>query len=600
MSPAESTQPAPAVKLGRFPIRACLLVAILAALLASIGVMSLGGPSVPSTAASRAKPGAHPTVALSTRPAGFWRTAGQALAIAERQPATRRLRERDPHMRVSVFPGIGGTRALGAWSVHYFVPGDPTRPGAVVQRSLPGQDVLIADRSGTVLDNDPWAWSVPWEMGNHYPAWRLRMELISALLALVLLVLLWDVRRPLSLRNLDLVALLSLGFSLALYYQGKVLASVPLQYPPLLYLAGRLVWAGARGTRSREPAAEPAGWASTRTLWLALGALAAARVLYNLLLGGTGDVAFASVIGANGIHHGWPLYWTGSNHLDAYGPAMYLSYLPFELLFPDNGWAWNALPAAHAAAITFDLLTLGGLILLGRRLKDGPVGTRLGVVLAIGWAANPWTLQPLDVSSNDGLIALLLVALLLAASSPWLRGSLLGWAVAAKFAPLALAGLFCFSADRERPARTLVVFGAALALTAGLLVWVFLPAPGGLSLFWARTLGYQMSRHSFMGIWDQYPHLGPLRLLLEAGIAGLAAALLAWPRRRDVYQLAAFLGAIIIGLELTLRFWSFLYIDWFMPAVLVVSLAAPALAGARVPVVARRRPRAAALASHAA
>ena len=221
------------------------------------------------------------------------------------------------------------------------------------------------------------------------------------------------------------------------------------------------MWAGARGIRSTEPAAEPAGWASTRTLWLALAVLASFRVLYNVLLGGTGDVAYASVLGANGIHHGWPLYWTGGNHLDAYGPAMYLSYVPFELLFPDKNWAWNTLPAAHAAAIAFDLLTLGGLIMLGQRLRDGQGGTRLGVVLALGWAANPWTLQHLDISSNDGLIALLLVALLLAASSPWLRGSLLGWAVAAKFAPLALAGLFCFSTDRVRRVRTLWVFGAA-------------------------------------------------------------------------------------------------------------------------------------------
>ena len=332
-----------------------------------------------------------------------------------------------------------------------------------------------------MLDNEPWAWSVPWEMGNNYPAWRMRMEVMSALLGAALLVLLWDVRRPLSLRNLDLVALLSLGLSLALYYHGSVLVSVPLQYPPLLYLAGRLLWAGARGTRAIEAPAAPAAWAGMRTLWLALGALAIARVLYNLLLGSTGDVAFASVIGANGIHHGWPLYWTGANHLDAYGPAMYLSYVPFELLFPDNGWVWNALPAAHAAAIMFDLLTLGGLVLLGRRMRGGEGGTRLGVVLALGWAATPWTLQPLDLSSNDGLMALLLVGLLLAATSPWLRGSVLGWAVAAEFAPLALAGLFCFGSDRDRRARTLVVFGPALALTAGVLIWA-LPASTGRSL----------------------------------------------------------------------------------------------------------------------
>jgi hypothetical protein len=178
--------------------------------------------------------------------------------------------------------------------------------------------------------------------------------------------------------------------------------------------------------------------------------------------------------------------------------------------------------------------------------------------------------------------------MLLAATSPLLRGSLLGWAVAAKFAPLALAGLFCFGADKMRRARTFVVFGGALIITAGVIIWAFSPAQG-LSFFWSRTVGYQLSRHSFMSLWDQHPALEPLRLLVQAGVAALAAILVLWPRRREPYQLAALAGAIIIGLELSLRFWSYLYTDWYMPAALVAILAAPALAPARAQVPLRRR-----------
>jgi hypothetical protein len=35
---------------------------------------------------------------------------------------------------------------------------------------------------------------------------------------------------------------------------------------------------------------------------------------------------------------------------------------------------WDDLPAAHGAALTFDLITLLGLVLLGRRLRPGREG----------------------------------------------------------------------------------------------------------------------------------------------------------------------------------------------------------------------------------
>ncbi len=61
---------------------------------------------------------------------------------------------------------------------------------------------------------------------------------------LVFLVGLADLRRPLSLRNLDLIALLSFAASLWFFNRGDIFTSVPLAYPPLLYVIARMAWIG--------------------------------------------------------------------------------------------------------------------------------------------------------------------------------------------------------------------------------------------------------------------------------------------------------------------------------------------------------------------
>ena len=78
-----------------------------------------------------------------------------------------------------------------------------------------------------------------------------------------------DLRRPLSLRNLDLLALLSFSISLRLFNEGEIFWSAPLAYPPLLYLLGRCIWiaapdrpprAGHRSGRSGCSPAPPSSW----------------------------------------------------------------------------------------------------------------------------------------------------------------------------------------------------------------------------------------------------------------------------------------------------------------------------------------------------
>ena len=83
------------------------------------------------------------------------------------------------------------------------------------------------------------------------------------------------------------------------------------------------------------------------------------------------DVGYASVVGADRVWHKKPLYVDNDTHGDTYGPINYLAYVPFERALPWKG-LWADLPAAHAASIVFDLLTIVGLIALGMMLRAGP------------------------------------------------------------------------------------------------------------------------------------------------------------------------------------------------------------------------------------
>ena len=67
------------------------------------------------------------------------------------------------------------------------------------------------------------------------------------------------------------LALCSLSVSLAFFNHGRIGASVPLVYPPLLYLLGRLAWIGLRRSPPRgEPLRllVPASWLAVGLVFL--------------------------------------------------------------------------------------------------------------------------------------------------------------------------------------------------------------------------------------------------------------------------------------------------------------------------------------------
>ena len=68
---------------------------------------------------------------------------------------------------------------------------------------------------------------------------------------------------------------------------------------------------------------------------------------------------------------------------------------------------------------------------------------------------------------------------------------------------------------------------------------------------------------------DSGRQLEPIRLVILAATGILAIALAFVPRRKSLLQVAAFGAALMLGVQITLHHWFYLYIVWFFPLLLI-------------------------------
>ncbi|HVY77689.1 MAG TPA: glycosyltransferase 87 family protein [Solirubrobacterales bacterium] len=470
-------------------------------------------------------------------------TAAEAAAIAAHDPKVSGEREAHGGLTHSV------DKVDGNWEVAYFA--SHKEVALVVVDPLTG------------LVRESWTgYQVAWKMARGYSGafgHKLNAPYVFLPLCAIFLLGLLDWRRPLRAVNLDLLALLFFGVSNFFFNRGEVGISVPLQYVPLAYLFGRALWIGLRGGGGGLAPRWPAAWLLVAALFL-IGF----RVGLNMTDSGVIDVGYASEVGANRIAHGEPVYDNFPADVsqgDTYGPVNYLAYVPFERIWPWSG-EWNDLPAAHGAAVFFDLATFALLILLGRRIRPGPEGNKLAASFAFAWAAYPYTAYALLSNSNDTLVAMLLVATLLALARPAARGVMTALATLAKFAPAVLVPMLATYGERRSR------FTVAFAATAGaLLLWPAMDP--GLPTVYDRTIAYQAGRASPFSIWGQVTWLEPVRIALIVGVALLAIAFAIRPKDKKLTQVAALGAALLIGVQLTMEHWFYLYIVWFYPLLLV-------------------------------
>ena len=506
---------------------------------------------------------------------------GEAVRIANRDAKVVELRRENG--------GLSHTASIvaGNWEVAYFAAGD--------QVAL----VLVDPRSGEVRES----WTghqVLWKMARGYSGafgHKLNAPYVFLPLCALFLIGLLDWRRPWRVANLDLLVLLGFGASHFFFNRGEIGVSVPLVYPVLLYLLGRALWIGLRGRGEGIRPIWPATWLLIAALFL-IGF----RVGLNMADSGVIDVGYAGVVGGDRIAHAEPLYDNFPGDVqqgDTYGPVNYLAYAPFEAIWPWQG-NWDDLPAAHAAAVAFDLATFALLIWLGLRIRPGPAGHKLAATFAFGWAAYPYTAYALESNSNDTLMAALLVAVLLVLSRPIARGVMAGLATLTKFAPVLLTPMLLTyrpagpvaPGDPPPPAVAKASSGVVppnappaggkfvlgfLITIAVLLAWPAIDP--GLSTFWERTIAYQSDRDSPFSLWGQVSGLEPLRITILVAVVAFAIALAFWPKEKKLTQVAALGAALLIGLQLTAQHWFYLYIVWFYPLLLVAMTASGRGAG---------------------
>ena len=488
------------------------------------------------------------------------------------------------------------------WTVKVWAPGEA---GQIVLATLDDQTAEIRE-----------AWTGPqvaWKMARGYEgAFGRKINDLEIWLPFcaVFLLGLANLRRPLSLRNLDLLVLLSFSASLWFFNEGDIFTAMPLAYPPMLYLLGRMAWVGWRGrAQGRFRAVWP--------VWLLVAAtvfLAGFRVGLNWQASNVIDVGYAGVIGAQRIvAQGEAPYGhmptdegkecgqpdadgyvreriqtnrrceSANDRGDTYGPVNYLAYVPGYLAF---GWTgkWDELPAAHATSILFDLLAIVGLGLVGRRFG----GARLGATLAFAWAAYPFTQYVSSSNSNDAIMPALLIWGFWLLSSPPARGVLLALSAWAKFAGLLLVPLWASyprALEAATPRRLLAYAGGFTAGTVLAFSLLLLePDPlHALRVFWDRTFGWQLSRPSPFSIWDWdeypgFPDLAVVQGVLKTVLVAGAVALYFVPRVKNPLQVAALSAALLIGFEIILTHWFYLYIPWFFPFVALAVLAPAAAA----------------------
>lgn len=484
-------------------------------------------------------------------------TEDEAIKLAESNSEIRRqLSEGGPYTSAAEYED-------GEWEVHFWA-----------DENADGEREEVA-RAG--IDDSSWEFGyvytgeqVGWQMargeegsyGKQANAWW-----VWGPMALVFALAFFRNDKVLSLRNLDILALLGFLVSHGFFREGFATEAVLLWYPPLIYLLVRTLLMGFGVGERVEGTSNFPPW-----LLFALAAVASAVILGLNLDSRVIDVGYAGVVGADLILNGVIPYDNMPDDIgtgDTYGPLNYLLYVPFVLMFGFEG-EWGFLPAAHALTCLAYVAGALGMLYAGGKLA----GKQGAAAMVFAWSIFPYTLYSTNNNTNDIIVAAIAALGLAGASSGLARGASVAAGFGVKLFPLALGPLWLLhDGPRRRPVVDFAL-GAAAVIVASF--WVLLLAGGGplegARLFAEKTLLFQGERDTPWTIYSQLPWLAWLKTPLTAALVLLGFIVAVFPRRRTVRRLAAFSAALVIGFELTVNYWFYPYITWFEPFVFLALL----------------------------
>jgi len=406
---------------------------------------------------------------------------------------------------------------------------------------------------------------------------------------LLLFVLMTAVVPVMQLRNLDVLATVSLVAPVVLLQYRYLGLSILSAVPALAYL---MVRCGVRalgsggGQQNSTPLFDhlTAGWnppERVRVLRTVLVALALVFVMVGVSSADAVDVIYAVMEGATKLVHGVLPYGHMPGdviHGDTYPILSYALYAPLAIVAPVST-IWDSVDGALGIAVIAALACGAGLYranVPARRRRE-PGEELGGLRAAIAWLAFP----PLLIAASTGTTDVLLAAMLMFAVLLWRRPAASSTILAAagwfKLAPFALVPIWLAPL---RGRRLWAAVGALVGVSAlSLTVLVGVGGTGGISAM-IHGVAYQFSRGSPRSVWSVLG-IESLQPLGQAAVIALVVGAAVRLRREpelasDRVRLAALTAAVLLGLELAADYWAFLYLAWVMPLVVLALMSEPA------------------------
>jgi Glycosyltransferase family 87 len=403
-----------------------------------------------------------------------------------------------------------------------------------------------------------------------------------ALLA-ILFVLMTAVKPLWRLRNLDVLVAVSTTLSILLLNAETPELEMLATVPALLYLACRCA---CRALRGAAPGGEAvplyeivtsrcAQTTQLRLLRFTAVTIALIVVMVGYSSGAVVDVANAVLEGATSILHGLVPYGhvPGILHGDTYPLGSYLFYVPFAALTPATSifnfpqWTLNvAIVAALAVAVA---LLRYGPGLRTRAARD-PRSEAAGLRMAVAWLTFP----PMLVTVSTGTTDVALAAMLLGALLLWRRP-------AAATTVLAVGGWFKLYPLALMPAAIAPLRGRALwrallgaVLVSGAMIGALVAIGGTAGVGqMVHAMAYQVSRTDPHSLWSWIGSV-PLQQLAQGATLALVAGAFVVFRRdpslaQDRTRVAALFAAVLLGLQIAAGYWTYLYLTWVLPFVVL-------------------------------